>query len=320
MNEKEDNSIYSDTAYDDAFRTMESECDDLIIPFINHMFGEHYDKTAVIHRLRNEHFVEHEDGSSDRRITDSHFEIIASSIKKKYHLECESKKYDGTILVRIFEYDAQIAKDEGKSDMERFRVRFPNTGLLLLRRSSKAPSDAIIEIELPDGNVKSYPIPIMQVADYTIDEIFDKKLYMLIPFYIFNYEKQLEIINEDEAKIEKLMAFYREMFDKLLSEVDSGNLSPLSCSAIIKLTYRVAYKLTKKRQNVQRKVGDVMGGKVLDLPEFRIYHQGLEQGIKIYIKDKIDDKVPEEKIIEKLIYNFDISPEKAKEYYERFAK
>ena len=35
-----------------------------------------------------------------------------------------------------------------------------------------------------------------------------------------------------------------------------------------------------KQKNVQRKVGEYMGGKVLDLPEFRIYDQGKADGIK----------------------------------------
>ena len=35
-----------------------------------------------------------------------------------------------------------------------------------------------------------------------------------------------------------------------------------------------------KQEKVQKKVGDFMGGKVLDLPEFRIYRQGLADGEK----------------------------------------
>jgi hypothetical protein len=30
-------------------------------------------------------------------------------------------------------------------------------------------------------------------------------------------------------------------------------------------------------KNIQKKVGDVMGGKVLDLPSFRIYDQGKQK-------------------------------------------
>lgn len=36
-----------------------------------------------------------------------------------------------------------------------------------------------------------------------------------------------------------------------------------------------------KQDNVQKKVGDVMGGKVLDLPEFRIYDQGKAEGSEL---------------------------------------
>ena len=74
--------------YDHAFRIMESECDDLLIPFVSHMFGEEYDQTAVVKRLRNEHFMESEENEEQERITDSDFEIVFRNIAKKYHLEC----------------------------------------------------------------------------------------------------------------------------------------------------------------------------------------------------------------------------------------
>ena len=34
--------LYSDFAYADAFRTMETECDDIVIPFVNYYYGEHF--------------------------------------------------------------------------------------------------------------------------------------------------------------------------------------------------------------------------------------------------------------------------------------
>ncbi len=44
-----------------------------------------------------------------------------------------------------------------------------------------------------------------------------------------------------------------------------------------------------KQETVQKKVGDVMGGKVLDLPEFRIYDQGKEEGRKEGIEEGIKE-------------------------------
>lgn len=279
MEEKLTDPIYSETAYDDAFRSMEGRCDDILIPFVGHMFGIRYGEGAKIKRLRNEQFIEKKDEADEKRITDSSFEITDKNVTKRFHLECESKKYDGTILVRVFEYDAQIARNNGKSSINRVRFKFPNSGILLLRSSGKAPEVAKIELEMPDEKVISYDVPIMKMSDYDIDDIFRDKLFMLIPFYIFNYERQLPEMNLSEDKLDKLIEKYSYIFGRLEKEQKSGNLSALSTSAIIKLTYSVAYKLTMNQKKVQRKVGDYMGGKVLDLPEFRIYDQGKEDGI-----------------------------------------
>ena len=46
MDDKIIDLIYSETAYDDAFRTMEGKCDDILIPFVGHMFGIRYGSGA----------------------------------------------------------------------------------------------------------------------------------------------------------------------------------------------------------------------------------------------------------------------------------
>lgn len=276
--EQRENPLYSDTAYDDAFRTMESRCDDLVIPFVNHMFGEDYDSKAVIKRLRNEHYVEHENEASEKRVTDSSFEIISKGKAKKYHLECESKKYTGEILVRIFEYGTQIAKDEASGDKYRMTFMFPNSGLLILRKAKDVPDVATIGIILPDSREVTYQVPLVKMSDYDIEDIFSKKLYMLLPFYIFNFESELTDINGSEEKLEKMFSVYDEIYGRLDKELENGNLSEISFHAIIRLIHRVAYKLTMKCENVQKKVGDIMGGKVLNLPEFVAYDQARTEG------------------------------------------
>ena len=331
---KKDNPLYSESAYDDAFRTMEGRCDDLLIPLVSHMFREKYGKSAVVKRLRNEQFVEHEDGSEEKRITDSSFEITYKNITKRYHLECESKVYSRSMLVRIFEYDTQIAKNAYEINVHKVKFRFPNSGLLLLRFSKEAPETGIIELVMPDGKEVSYEIPMLKMSDYSIDKIFEEKLFMLIPFYIFNFEKKLPEMNQDMDQIDELLKNYEEIFDRLDNELAKGSLSSASYDAIIRLTHSVAYKLTTKQENVQKKVGDVMGGKVLDLPGFRIYDEGKEEGfkegkeegikegkeegIKAFIEDKIEDNVPADQIISKLIKRFELTEDKAREYAVKY--
>ena len=97
----------SHTAYDDAFRTIETECDDALIYLVNHMFGEDYDGTARVIRLRNEHFVENKGKQDEKRITDSHFRILFHEQEKNYQIECESSGYSKSIMIRLFQYAVQ---------------------------------------------------------------------------------------------------------------------------------------------------------------------------------------------------------------------
>ncbi|WP_026663414.1 hypothetical protein [Butyrivibrio proteoclasticus] len=275
--DKKASPLYSEFAYDDAYRTMETECDDIVIPFVNYFYNENYDNTAKITRLRNEHYIEHADQSDEKRITDSHFKITQNDVSKTYHFECESKPYDNSILVRMFEYDSQTALDESKSEGNILRVRFPYAGLLLLRKSLSSPDRAEVIIETPKGEV-SYDIKIIKISDFSIDSIFENHLYLMIPFYIFNYESEFKSINEDAERTEDLADVFRNIMDRLDEELEKGNLSALSHNVIIRLTHKVVYKLTMKHNKVQDKVGGIMGGKVLDLPDIKVFHEGKAEG------------------------------------------
>ena len=162
MEKEYNDDIYSDFAYDDAFRTVESECDDLLIPFVNYFHNENYNHSAKIIRGRNEHFIEHANLSDQKRVTDSGFTIEFQGRKRKYHYECESSRYDDSLLVRMFEYDAQIALDTADVDKQCLRVEFPYSGILLLR--GKGDFDkADIELVTPGGAVR-YPVAVRRMS------------------------------------------------------------------------------------------------------------------------------------------------------------
>ena len=193
--------------YDGAFRTILNDCRQLIIPMINEIFGEDYTGKEKIEFRPNEHFLDQQDDANQERITDTSFTICGKK-KKKYHLECESSLQDGRITIRLFEYDAQIALDEGKVTSETLTVTFPNTAVLYLRSFKKTPDKMKYVIKTPGGTVE-YDVPIMKMQEYSLDDIFAKGLLMLIPFYIFSHEKQFMVYNSNEQKLEELKAEYQ---------------------------------------------------------------------------------------------------------------
>lgn len=50
---------------------------------------------------------------------------------------------------------------------------------------------------------------------------------------------------------------------------------------MIRLIHKVMYKLTMNRKNVQRRVGDIIGGKVLELDIVKARHEGIAIGYAI---------------------------------------
>ena len=134
-----ENREYTHTAYDDAFRILEEHCDDALIRLVNHIFHEDYDSSAKIKRFRSEHFVEKQGTEDEKRITDSHFSISYRGTVREYQIECESRGFSRTILVRIFEYAVQTALDNREETHTKLRVCLPHSALLVLRNEGAPP-------------------------------------------------------------------------------------------------------------------------------------------------------------------------------------
>ena len=263
--------------YDGAFRTILNDCRKLIIPVINEIFSEHYTGEEEIRFFPNEHFLDQQDAADKERITDTNFQIIGITAKK-YHLECESSLPDGRITIRLFEYDAQIALDEGEVTEETLTVTFPNTAVMYLRSYKKTPDKIKYVIVTPGGTVQ-YDVPIMKVQSYSLDEIFEKRLLMLIPFYIFSHEKSFSEYNNNEQKLEELKAEYRIILERLDDLEKQGIIGAFDKRTIIELSSDVIREIARKYENVQKGIGAMMRGPLIQTEARTILNRGISQGI-----------------------------------------
>ena len=263
--------------YDGAFRTILNDCRKLIIPVINEIFHEHYTGEEEIRFFPNEHFLDQQDKPDKERITDTNFTVFGK-IPKKYHIECESSLPDGKITIRLFEYDAQIALDEGEITEETLTVTFPNTAVLYLRTYKKTPDKMKYVIVTPGGTVQ-YDVPIMKVQTYSLDDIFEKGLLMLIPFYIFSHEKRFPEYNSNEQKLAELKAEYQKILERLDELEQQEVIGAFDKRTIIELSSDVVKEIAQKYENVQKGVGDIMGGALLETSARTILNQGKSQGI-----------------------------------------
>lgn len=257
--------------YDGAFRTILNDCRKLVIPVINETFGETYTGEEEIQFFPNEHFLDRQNEADKERITDTNFTVFGR-IPKKYHIECESSLPDGRITIRLFEYDAQIALDEGKVTEETLTVTFPNTAVLYLRTYKKTPDKMKYVIVTPGGTVQ-YDIPIMKVQKYSPDDIFEKRLLMLIPFYIFSHENSFPEYDSNVQKMEELKAEYRVILERLDELEQQGVIGAFDKQTIIELSGDVIKEIAQKYKNVQKGVGDMMSGALIETSARRLKNE-----------------------------------------------
>ena len=268
------------TPYDDAFRTMMNDCVRLLIPVINEVFGKNYSGNEKIIFRPNEHFMNQQDGKEQKRITDSSFSIISEdNSEEKFILECQSTD-DDTLLIRIFEYITQEALDSGTINKYKLTVTIPHAAILFLRSKKSTSNSMNIVINTPGGSV-SFDIPIMKVQSYSLQQIFDKNLLFLLPFYIFNLEKNFPLYEASEEALENLKKVYVDFMDRLEKEVTEGHISAYYRRTILDMSKKVLENIAAKYKNVQKGVSDIMGGRVLEHEGKTIYNAGIKEGIAV---------------------------------------
>lgn len=258
------------TIFDDVFRTMVEKLSYLTIPLINEVFYTAYPPDIPITQLRNEH--QKGDGEI---ITDSCL-LIAD---KLYHLECQSSD-DSTMAIRMIEYDFAVAVENAVKQGRRYRIELPRSCVLYLRCTENTPDFLETEIVFPGEGTMLHNVPAIKLKNYTADLIFEKKLLLLLPFYIMRYEKEAHKEKRDSILFQELMREYEEIRFKL--ETETNIMGKTSLYTDLKnLITRIADYILQNDQELKKGIGDIMGGKVLELESERLMAIGEKRGIAI---------------------------------------
>lgn len=278
------------TLFDDVFKTICTYMLPLLIPVVNELFGTNYamDKEEM-ERYAEEHMKLAESDDESPKVA----KIISDTYIRLgnilYHVECQSTE-DGDILIRILDYNMRIAfdnvaVDSGNGDLI---VQLPHAILLMLRggtANKTKKTERHIKYIYEEQKIK-VPIQVMHVQAYTMEDIFKKKLYFLIPFYVLRYEKEFNRISENiENSIEK-----QEKYDTIYSELKRfSGLALEACNKkelseyylqTLAVLYRKVVKLVayKFEEDRKERLVNTMDGQVLEIPWIKEMQKKFQEG------------------------------------------
>jgi hypothetical protein len=203
-------------------------------------------------------------------------------------------------------------------------VTLPHSAVLFLRCHSSTPDTLKIRMVTPGGTV-TYHIQVMKSQQYTLEEIFEKNLLLLIPFYIFSYETRFKEYEKSKKKLRILQEEYKQIRDKLEKLLDQGTISEYVKCTIIDMSTKVLEHIAIKYDLIREGVKTVMGGKVLEYEAKIIKREGIKEGIEQGIEQGIRGTVsilknlgvPPQTILLKIQEQYHLSPEASKKYLEQ---
>ena len=300
------------TIFDDVLRTIQERRPKLLIPLVNEVFHTAYPENMKVTRLPEEY----------QKVVSK---VVADSCNKImeqiYHFECQSTS-DGNMILRMVEYDFMIALTESRNQLDKRKIKFPRACIIYLRATKNTLTEEQIEIEMADGQIITYRVPTIRLRDYSIDEIFEKNLLILLPYYIINYEKELSKVAEEKERKENLLSEFIAILSRLekATKEDEGLFLD-----IVKMMQRVMRYLLREEPEMKERMGDVMGGKVLSLPSDKLrkersigISQGISQTISALIETCKEFNATKEDTVARIVEKFAMSKEDAFDLVEKY--
>lgn len=277
------------TIYDRTYKMLQEDFPKLIIPLVNEQFHMDYDLTElVVNRSQEMHTI------GGKYVMDSLYSIGSHL----YHTECQSNP-DGSIVIRMFEYDFFVAiKNVHKNEKGIYQMELPRSCVIYLRqRKNTTLQKEQLEIHFPDGEKKMYVVPIIRVQDYSLEEIFDKKLYMLLPYYVMRYEKDKKRLKRNPQELSMIEEEYRGLLNRLESELSEGDENQRLLNALESAIMSISKYTFRKDKVVQEKIGGVIMKGNKYMPLYRVVDELQEKYAKLEArmqeKDAKDAKLEE---------------------------
>lgn len=310
----------NDKPYDSAFKTVMYECRDIIYPLLNETFGESYDGSIRIDFLNEEHEDAADAEAKEIIISDTNF-IVRSSEGKvlgRYIYECQSSG-DSKMTVRMYRYSARTAFEQMYEENGILHIPFPEVAVLYLKgKGSDSIEESIVRLEFPDRTI-DYKMKALRFRRYTIDELFDKKLYVLLPFTLFLYDGKLDKINSDDEKLANLMKSYENIISRLNDAEKTGEITDFEKREVLNLLKSVSDALAHKYDNITKEVDEIMGGQILKFPDTEALKNSKNEGrVEGRIEERIDTLrefgMQDDKIVDDIKKKFGLTDEQARQY------
>ena len=231
--------------YDKAFKRILTLSDKTVINLINGLFGTDYPTNSKI----TYNWTEHEDKELKRTLSDS---ILTINNKDIYHIEAQMTE-DEEIVFRVFEYGFGHAYKNRTIISGGEQMVFPRPCIVYLDegKKDKIPDEYTLILKFEDQGEFFYKVPVFKLQTLSLQELNDKKLIALLPFFLLKLRKKMEKIRSKENMEELQRLVVDDIISTIHKNEELGNLSSSDALDLIDMTTKLYMKIYSKYKELE---------------------------------------------------------------------
>ena len=243
--------------WDEILKAIVSAMPSQLFPLFKEVYGREYPKDTSIIVLGSETSSFQESSAESPGSTLMDIALLVAGTDY-YHLECQMKN-DKEMVIRMFAYDVRFAITHSKTvdeDIEEILLYFPRSVVIYPEKNDAVPDHLQCRIIFQDNSEHIYKIPTVKIQAYSLKEIKEKHLTLLIPYAILRLRPRLEASRKLPMTQKELTEFVEEVILVLKEELSDGYLTEREYSDYVRLFYfaanRVLEKYPQMREEVKR--------------------------------------------------------------------
>ncbi|MDR1655446.1 MAG: hypothetical protein LBR96_05555, partial [Treponema sp.] len=159
----------------------------------------------------------------------------------QYHLEAQIQD-DKNMALRIFEYGFQHALRNKADSKGLLTLAMPRSCVIYLTTGKKRTKEPAFRLVFPDGSDHTYKVKAFYLLDHEIKELEERKMVILLPFYILKLRKAAEKAGSHET-LQEVSAEAAAVADEILKTAErsgeSGILNTEEVHLLIELLNRL---------------------------------------------------------------------------------
>ncbi|MGN0156946.1 MAG: hypothetical protein ACI39N_06835 [Lachnospiraceae bacterium] len=216
-----------------------------VINLINGLFNTDYSENSKI----TYNWTEHQDKDLQWTLADA---ILTINERNSYHMEAQMTD-DEEIVFRVFEYGFGHAYKNRIIERGGETLSFPEPRIIYMSEEhlNKVSEEYLLTLDFGLQGKFLYRVPTVKLQNISIEELENRKMFILIPFFLLRLRGKLKIERTEENMKELQKLIMNDIIGSINRNEEAGNISKSDAYNLKDLTLKLYRDIYAEYQELE---------------------------------------------------------------------